>query len=829
MQRKAQVKIDSLEVHHFRGILDFKANLGGKSLVITGANGTGKSGIIDAIDFLFSGEITRLTGEGTGDISLDKHGPHIDKGPNEAFVQAEVILSDDSKMIVKRALKKKKLELISGDSEKFKALEEKFEMGQYLLSRRELLNFIACDGGKRSASMQSLLDLREIEKVRKELQSLQTKITGTVSTNKLGLNTDIAYLDATLKPSVKEWPQRLEKINELRFLLKAKKIEKFEKADVLEGVAIPERSATTAVTKKVLEDALQKLKIENTPLLKDHSGKDVIVLIFECVEQAKLIADFQRKIETHELVKMGLSRVGSKNICPLCDTDWKDQSLADHLRKKKELSESASELDRKFSAAKALLTQQCDSFLTKVKVVKGHLDKIPSASIELKSNLDNWVAALGVFKDSVKIDSEVDDLKSKIAQDSNRHLEAPAGVVTSLESLKDALPEESEEEKAYRDLTSCKNIIDSIRTKNEAVTDSTSRLKLISTIKDQFDTARSELFDSIYKEIEKDFGEYYRFLNEEDESSFEATLTDQEKSLDLKVDFFKRGKHPPNALHSEGHQDSMGICIYFSLMNKLKGSDFSIALFDDVMMSIDTGHRKKLCELILKSFSNVQFIITTHDPIWADYLKVYGVVPKDNVFKFRTWTLETGPIFDNKDMWEQIELKVEHSVKEAAASLRAFMEQEFHDICGGLRAPIPYNAGHSWHLGEFKAAAFGAFGRRLKEAKTAAISWKNEPAKEKIEKIEANYKEKLAQAKLQDWEINPLVHFNQWANFSKQEFKSTLSAMKELVHSFKCEACERYISLTTPAGGHDPTATSCVCGDKNFTLVKDKSPKEGTT
>ena len=72
------MKIVRFEIHSIRGIRQFAAEVDGRSIVITGPNGTGKSGIIDSLDFLFSGSIQRLSGTGTGDLSLDKHGKHVD-------------------------------------------------------------------------------------------------------------------------------------------------------------------------------------------------------------------------------------------------------------------------------------------------------------------------------------------------------------------------------------------------------------------------------------------------------------------------------------------------------------------------------------------------------------------------------------------------------------------------------------------------------------------------------------------------------------------------------------------------------------------------------
>ena len=86
------MKILELDIHNVRGIPDLSLKPDGKNLVIWGLNGSGKSAVVDAIDFLLTGNISRLIGEGTGEISLPRHGPHIDHKPEEAVVRALISL-----------------------------------------------------------------------------------------------------------------------------------------------------------------------------------------------------------------------------------------------------------------------------------------------------------------------------------------------------------------------------------------------------------------------------------------------------------------------------------------------------------------------------------------------------------------------------------------------------------------------------------------------------------------------------------------------------------------------------------------------------------------
>ena len=99
------MKLLKLQVDKIRGIKDINFSPYGNNFVVWGPNGSGKSALIDAIDFLLTGRVSRLTGEGTGDITLNKHGPHIDHTPKEAKVSADVKLTNpDTKIKITRCM-----------------------------------------------------------------------------------------------------------------------------------------------------------------------------------------------------------------------------------------------------------------------------------------------------------------------------------------------------------------------------------------------------------------------------------------------------------------------------------------------------------------------------------------------------------------------------------------------------------------------------------------------------------------------------------------------------------------------------------------------------
>jgi chromosome segregation ATPase len=58
----------------------------------------------------------------------------------------------------------------------------------------------------------------------------------------------------------------------------------------------------------------------------------------------------------------------------------------------------------------------------------------------------------------------------------------------------------------------------------------------------------------------------------------------------------------------------------------LFGKKFTLSLLDDVVMSVDSGHRYEFCKLLKTYFPDTQFIITTHDRLWAEQMKSAGLV-----------------------------------------------------------------------------------------------------------------------------------------------------------------------------------------------------------
>ena len=86
------IQVEAVKIVELRGIRELTLTPERKNFVISGPNGSGKSGVVDAIQFGLTGEISRLAGKGTGGLSVQKHGPHVDRRDDPAAAEVSLTL-----------------------------------------------------------------------------------------------------------------------------------------------------------------------------------------------------------------------------------------------------------------------------------------------------------------------------------------------------------------------------------------------------------------------------------------------------------------------------------------------------------------------------------------------------------------------------------------------------------------------------------------------------------------------------------------------------------------------------------------------------------------
>lgn len=324
--------------------------------------------------------------------------------------------------------------------------------------------------------------------------------------------------------------------------------------------------------------------------------------------------------------------------------------------------------------------------------------------------------------------------------------------------------------------------------------------------------------NALYDDVQDDFSTFYRLINEDDEAKFTAKLTPSEGRLDFDVNFYERGLFPPGAYHSEGHQDGMGVCLYLALMKRLFAKSFTIALLDDVVMSVDSGHRYQFCKLLKTHFPDTQFIITTHDRLWAEQMKSAGLVTAKTSLAFHSWTVDTGPLVEsNADIWDEIATALaKGKVETAAHGLRHHLEYASRQLADQLGARPIFRADGNYDLGELLPNVLSRAKDVYGKAADAAQSWGNAAAKEAALERKATLSSSSGASNVEQWAVNKAVHYNEWANFGKKDFEPVVTAFKELLECLRCKDCQSWLYVS-PRGG-SPDSLRCQCSTVSLNL-----------
>jgi hypothetical protein len=163
-----------------------------------------------------------------------------------------------------------------------------------------------------------------------------------------------------------------------------------------------------------------------------------------------------------------------------------------------------------------------------------------------------------------------------------------------------------------------------------------------------FNRVKNEEIQRIFDELRADLARYYDFLHPGEGHGALAITMDPRKrgSSDLKMDFFERHEEDPRAYGSEGHLDSLGLCIFLAFVTRFNGQ-WPLLVLDDVVTSVDANHKRRVADLLFREFGDRQLFITTHDARWFNDLRKAqeetGQAARTRNLVAESWTVENGP------------------------------------------------------------------------------------------------------------------------------------------------------------------------------------------
>jgi len=805
------IQIRTLRIEEFRGIRDLELSIDNSSFVVVGPNGSGKSGVVDAIDFVLTGNVARLSGAGTGGISVTKHAPHVHQRDNPAAAKVALTFTHSASGqigVLTRSVKTPgQFTLEPNTPELATAVAWAAQHPELTLSRREVIKYVNTEAGKRAQEVQALLKLDRIDDTRRLLNTARNKTSAAAN---------------SADDAAKSAEDGVKRILDITSLLPSEVATAVNKQRDVLGL-----EALTNVTLDTDLSAGAKVDGNQGSFNKASATRDVEAVINYLAEHdhldeaaselttglGELEADptVLDALKHRQLVETGLPLV-TDGVCPLCDLTWPDaEALRKHLADKLARSEAAAKLQQRIQAAAGEVVGQLRGVRGLIQAAQPHAVTMGQSALQ-KSFLD-WSNDIAAFEAKL---GTVESIRQESERLTTDPLATPSTMAAGTDALRtaiEALPDQTATESARSFLSVAQDRWTQVRQARATATKATAAHKAAAAVYEEYNAVADAALTTLYKTVEDDFSNYYRQINSDDEPSFKAGLSPTAGKLDLEVDFYGLGMFPPMAYHSEGHQDGMGVCLYLALIRQLLKSDFRLAVLDDVVTSVDANHRRQFCKLLKDVFPDVQFIMTTHDEVWARLMQSSGLIARRSLARFHGWTVDGGPLYgQGGDFWTQIEADLtKDDVPGAAHKLRRNLEASLADIAAGIQGQVVFRADNNYDLSSFFTAVKGRHGDLLKKATASANSWNNETDKQKVENLKAERTKAIFAQDGENWAINALVHNNDWATMTKADFAPVVEACKQFLDLFTCSnaTCDGWVYVLGISGKEEELRCSC--------------------
>lgn len=690
-------KIKSIHLKCFRGVVEQLIELNGNHLLVKGENGSGKSSIVDGLEFFFTGIISHL--EGAQGLSLRKHCPHVKSDSENTEVS---ITLNPGNISLNR-----KLDSAYTIPDSLKEFFSIISNGTFLLRRAQLLEFIMSKPADRFRAIGNIIGIDQLDDVELNMMRVKEDTSAAVSET----NQKIARLKEEIKEKIdadiNEEKDILKEINKIFKKYGLEESLSIDDLDVnLEGMLKKTRSEDDLKNSRVLNEILEFLK---NPIFNEAVIEELDDF---CKKNNAFFGDEAKdKISEINLLEYGFKIIEKKddNICPLCQSKIDKQSFIEQvnarLKKFKQLSEDISEYREKGTQRILQLQSILNNIKQQFKSPEKLSESISEKTEKLIQSFESILKSMTQARElSEKLDTtlfmstikEINSYSPKLLEEVNTLLSQIKISDKDKEFIKDVSLIELLKIK-YQEYIQLRSELEKKRKVSEYA----------QIIYNTFTDCKKRKIQEIYSTIQSDIDSFYSIVHpDEPHTNIRLVLNlGRRASTDLKIDSFDREGEDPRGLTSEGHLDSLGLCIFLAFIKNFN-QNCSLIVLDDVVSTVDAQHRTKICKLLFTEFMDYQLVITTHDNFWYEQIISFQRAHNlDNKFvnlRITKWTVEEGPtIKPYKPRWEKIQEKIDDADKSGAGNEgRKYLEWVLETICTITEAPVPFKMSGKYEIGD---------------------------------------------------------------------------------------------------------------------------------
>ncbi len=233
------LRIKNLKAKCFRGIVETSLEFDGKSIILFGENGQGKSSFVDALEYLFRGQVSYL--EEAQATSTSRHVPHI--ASDKKNCEVEIEFQDGSKII---------RNFRQGISQIPTHTQSYFQQGAespFILRRKYLLDFILAQPAPRYERLAALIRISDLENVELSLMRRRDQLKEEVERIKYNLKDIQQQTEKLLGRKLESEKQFMAILNEKLKSLRQPPLNSFNEIDQRKTDAISSSKSPEEMTK----------------------------------------------------------------------------------------------------------------------------------------------------------------------------------------------------------------------------------------------------------------------------------------------------------------------------------------------------------------------------------------------------------------------------------------------------------------------------------------------------------------------------------------------------------------------------------------------------
>jgi energy-coupling factor transporter ATP-binding protein EcfA2 len=775
------MRLQSISMAWFRGAADcVRLELDGKSAVIYGSNGSGKSSFVDAVEYAMTGRIGHLAHEYSGKRQeralINTHIP--------ADIKSEVRINfaDESETM----LTIDKSGLCQRTDSATSAITN-WSLKRTILRQDEVADFIRETKGAKYSALLPLLGLGALEVAAENLRQLARSVDA--QSKRQSLRAELGETDRKRKAQFGASDD-----SQIRTMLVA--------LHVQYGLAPPGVKTNVAICEDLGEEITRRVNDSSADQRRFIALNDVgasgLAANIEAVRNANstlagaaepLIFERLNVLKTAKHFSEGL--IDSRQLtCPACgqavsEEDFKAHITAEQLR--------LQEMLNAYESRRLVI----DALVQTVRTIKARL-----SSADTKAWLD--VATNGPLGDSL---AYLATLNTQQLTDNCNEV-ALAALESNLVPLITAVANACVEvPPGAAQLATDKQVVDVGRIGFESIakTEELARADALATFVRAVETAvREHIRESaleIVGVISADIQAMWSILHP-DKSIKNVHLyvtSDADKAIDIGLQFHGVEQNSPRLTLSEGYRNSLGLCIFLAMAKREASTDRPVVL-DDVVVSLDRDHRGMIVELLNVAFASRQVVVLTHDRDWYAEMRLQldnnnwafrALLPYESPPIGIRWSTKTTTFGDAR-------AQLKDRPDSAGNDARKIMDVELAAVAERLQLRLPYRRGDR----NDKRTAHDFLERLIADGKDSfqvKVDSKWEPNTGAIEKFEA------ADGLLVTWGNKASHSFD----VVRPEATKIINACEAAVASFKCASCKKHLWHANVTG---EKAFQCECG-----------------